>query len=94
MGSFGLVTKAKRLDRALEGFRQSLGPGTDARFYVVGDIQKGYALDPDLVESLGERLVLTGRETIERFYLYMLARGRRRQPAVPFLRRDLGHPDP
>ncbi|GMR23613.1 MAG: glycosyltransferase family 4 protein [Acidobacteriota bacterium] len=76
VASFGLATRAKRIDRALEGFRRFLatsGPATDARFLVVGEVQEGYELDPALVAELGDRLVLAGRQPMDRFYLYMLA---------------------
>lgn len=79
VAAFGLATRAKRIDRALEGFRRFLasrtpGPSAQmARFLVVGEVQKDFTLDPTLVEQLGDNLVLTGRQTMERFYLYMLA---------------------
>ncbi len=76
VASFGLATRAKRIDRALEGFRRFLATSasaTDARFLVVGEVQEGYVLDPALVTELGDRLVLAGRQPMDRFYLYMLA---------------------
>ena len=76
VASFGLATRAKRIDRALEGFRRFLATSakaTDARFFVVGEVQEGYALDPALIAELGDRLVLAGRQPMDRFYLYMLA---------------------
>ncbi len=79
VASFGLATRAKRIERALEGFRRFLASGpsnhsrTSARFLVVGEVQKGYNLDPALVAELGDRLVLAGRQRMDRFYLYMLA---------------------
>ncbi len=76
VATFGLATRAKRIDRALEGFRRFLATSaeaTDARFLVVGEVQEGYALDPALVAELGDRLVLAGRQPMDRFYLYMLA---------------------
>ena len=75
VASFGLATRAKRIDRALEGFRRFLSTSapTDARFLVVGEVQEGYELDPALVAELGDRLVLTGRQPMDRFYLYMRA---------------------
>lgn len=76
VASFGLATRAKRIDRALEGFRRFLATSastTDARFLVVGEVQEGFELDPALVTALGDRLVLAGRQPMDRFYLYMLA---------------------
>ena len=76
VAAFGLATRAKRIDRALEGFRRFLAtsePTLDARFLIVGEVQKGFAFDRALVDELGERLVLAGRQSMDRFYLYMLA---------------------
>ena len=80
VASFGLATRAKRIDRALGGFRRFLATSasaTDARFLVVGEVQEGYeldrALDQSLIRELGDRLVLAGRQPMDRFYLYMLA---------------------
>ena len=76
VAAFGLATPAKRIDRALEGFRRFVASGPselDARFLVVGEVQKGFHLDDELVAALGDRLVLTGRQSMEAFYLYMLA---------------------
>ncbi len=74
VAAFGLATRAKRIDRALAGFRRFLQTGADARFLVVGEVQKGYPLKQIAgAEELGERLVLTGRQPMDRFYLYMLA---------------------
>ena len=45
VASFGLATRAKRLDRALEGFRRFLATSaqaTEARFLVVGDRRKRF----------------------------------------------------
>ena len=41
VSAFGLATRAKRIDRALEGFRTFLETGADARFLVVGEVQPG-----------------------------------------------------
>ncbi len=73
VAAFGLATPAKRIDRALEGFLRFVGDRKDARFLVVGEVQKGFELDPAVVAALGDKLVLTGRQTMENFYLYMLA---------------------
>jgi glycosyltransferase involved in cell wall biosynthesis len=74
VASFGLVTRAKRIDRALLGFRRFVSGGADARFLIVGEVQKGYALEElGALRELGDRVVVTGRQTMDRFYLYMLA---------------------
>jgi glycosyltransferase involved in cell wall biosynthesis len=74
VASFGLVTRSKRVDRALLGFRRFLERGADAQFLVVGEIQKGYPLEELTgLGSLGDRVVVTGRQPMDRFYLYMLA---------------------
>lgn len=77
VGSFGLVTRAKRLDRALAGFQRFVAEtGADARFLVVGEIQKSYPFET-LAAARAEgdegRLVVTGRQPMDRFYLYLLA---------------------
>jgi glycosyltransferase involved in cell wall biosynthesis len=74
VASFGLVSRAKRVDKAVLGFRRFLRDWPEARFLVVGEVQPSYpleALDPG--RELGDRLVVTGREPMDRFYLYMLA---------------------
>ncbi|MGH9324049.1 MAG: glycosyltransferase family 4 protein [Vicinamibacteria bacterium] len=74
VASFGLVTRAKRIDRALLGFRRFLEHGADARFLIVGEVQKSYPFDElPIARELGDRLVVTGREPMDRFYLHMLA---------------------
>jgi len=74
VASFGLATRAKRIDRALRGFRRFLDTGADARFLIVGEVQDSYGLnDVAAVAGLGDRLLLTGRQPMDRFYLYMLA---------------------
>jgi glycosyltransferase involved in cell wall biosynthesis len=55
VASFGLVSRAKRIDKALLGFRRFLRETLEAS------------------RELGERLVVTGRQPMDRFYLYMLA---------------------
>ena len=74
VASFGLVSRAKRVDRALLGFRHFLRHWPDARFLIVGEVQESYPLEElDAARDLGERLVVTGRQPMDRFYLYMLA---------------------
>lgn len=74
VSSFGLVSRAKRIDRALLGFGRFVRKWPDARFLIVGEIQKSYALEElDAARDLGDRLVVTGRQPMDVFYLYMLA---------------------
>jgi glycosyltransferase involved in cell wall biosynthesis len=74
VASFGLVSRAKRLDKALLGFRRFLREWKNSRFLVVGDVQESYSLETlEASSELGERLVVTGRQPMDRFYLYMLA---------------------
>jgi glycosyltransferase involved in cell wall biosynthesis len=76
VGSFGLVTRAKRVDKALEGFARFVSEASDvdARFLVVGEVQASYPLgELPAARALGQRLVITGRQPMDRFYLYMLA---------------------
>ncbi len=74
VASFGLVSRAKRVDKALLGFRRFLREFRDARFLVVGEVQASYPLEAlEASRELGERLVVTGRQPMDRFYLYMLA---------------------
>jgi glycosyltransferase involved in cell wall biosynthesis len=74
VASFGLVSRAKRIDRALLGFRRFVSRGADARFLIVGEVQKTYPLEElDAARDLGDRVVVTGRQSMDRFYLYMLA---------------------
>jgi glycosyltransferase involved in cell wall biosynthesis len=76
VASFGLATRAKRIDRALLGFRRFVeeGDGRDAIFLIVGEVQKSYPLSEIAgARELGYRLLLTGRQPMDRFYLYMLA---------------------
>ena len=74
VASFGLVTRAKRIDRALLGFQRFLRECPAARFLVVGEVSKSYPLEElEVARDLGERLIVTGRQPMDRFYLYMLA---------------------
>ncbi len=74
VAAFGLATRAKRIDRALLGFKRFLETGADARFLVVGEVQESYDLETIVgTAALGEKLVLTGRQPMDKFYLYMLA---------------------
>ncbi len=68
VSSFGLVTHAKRIDQALAGFRQFARKQPDARFLIVGEIQKWFPI-PDGEDNI----IVTGRQPMDRFYLYMLA---------------------
>jgi glycosyltransferase involved in cell wall biosynthesis len=74
IASFGLLSRAKRIDRALLGFRRFLRECPDSRFLIVGEVQKSYPLgELEAARDLGERLLVTGRQPMDRFYLYMLA---------------------
>jgi glycosyltransferase involved in cell wall biosynthesis len=74
VASFGLVSPAKRIDRALAGFQRFVRDWPKARFLIVGEVQKGYELEQLVgVRELGSRLLVTGRQPMDRFYLYMLA---------------------
>jgi glycosyltransferase involved in cell wall biosynthesis len=74
VASFGLVSRAKRIDRALLGFRRFLERGADAQFLVVGEVQKGYRLEELTgLSRFRDRVLVTGRQPMDRFYLYMLA---------------------
>jgi len=68
------VTRAKRIDRALLGFRRFLREWPTVRFIIVGEVQNSYPLEElEAARDLGERLVVTGRQPMDRFYLHMLA---------------------
>jgi glycosyltransferase involved in cell wall biosynthesis len=74
VASFGLVSRAKRIDRALLGFRRFLEGGANAQFLVVGEVQKGYPLEELTgLSRFRDRVLVTGRQPMDRFYLYMLA---------------------
>lgn len=74
ISSFGLVTRAKRIDRALEGFRRFARKWPASRFMIVGEVQKGFPIEeltshPDI----RAKVAVTGHQPMDRFYLYMLA---------------------
>jgi glycosyltransferase involved in cell wall biosynthesis len=74
VSSFGLVTRAKRIDRALEGFRLYARRHPKSRFVIVGEVQKGFPIEE--MKSLPElegKVTITGHQPMDRFYLYMLA---------------------
>ena len=74
VSSFGLVTRAKRIDRALEGFLSFVRKHPDSRFLIVGEVQKGFPIEDLLSQpELAGKVEVTGHQPMERFYLYMLA---------------------
>ncbi|TDI36578.1 MAG: glycosyltransferase [Acidobacteria bacterium] len=74
VAAFGLATRAKRIDRALLGFKRFLETGADARFLIVGEVQESYDLETIAdTAAFGDKLVLMGRQPMDKFYLYMLA---------------------
>ena len=74
VSSFGLVTRAKRMEEALEGFRLFARNRPEARFLIVGEVQKGFPIEAHTGSpELKDKIVVTGRQPMDRFYLYMLA---------------------
>jgi glycosyltransferase involved in cell wall biosynthesis len=74
VASFGLVTRAKRMEQALQGFRLFARDRPEARFLIVGEVQKGFPLEAHTGSSeLANKIIVTGRQAMDRFYLYMLA---------------------
>jgi glycosyltransferase involved in cell wall biosynthesis len=74
VSSFGLVTRAKRIDQALRGFKRFVGDWPEARFIIVGEVQKGFPIDElRSGPGLGGKVIVTGHQPMDRFYLYMLA---------------------
>jgi glycosyltransferase involved in cell wall biosynthesis len=74
VSSFGLVTRTKRIDRALQAFRRFARKHPKSRFVIVGEVQKGFPIEeltsqPDLVG----KVTITGHLPMDRFYLHMLA---------------------
>jgi glycosyltransferase involved in cell wall biosynthesis len=74
VSSFGLVTRAKRIDHALEGFRIFARRHPNSRFLIVGEIQKGFPIEElKRLPELEGNITITGHQPMDRFYLYMLA---------------------
>ena len=74
VSSFGIVTRAKRMEEALEGFRLFARNRPEARFLIVGEVQKGFPIEAHTRSpELKDKIVVTGRQPMDRFYLYMLA---------------------
>jgi len=74
VSSFGLVTRAKRIEQGLEGFRLFARDRPNARFLIVGEVQKGFPIDSYAgAADLAGKIIVTGRQPMDRFYLYMLA---------------------
>jgi glycosyltransferase involved in cell wall biosynthesis len=74
VAAFGLVTRAKRIDRALEGFALFARKHPDARFLLVGEVQKGFPLEALCARpELSGKVIVTGHQPLHRFYLYLQA---------------------
>jgi glycosyltransferase involved in cell wall biosynthesis len=74
VASFGLVTRAKRIDKALEGFRTFVRNHRHSRFLIVGEVQKGFPIEEHTSHpDLSGKVDVTGHQPMDRFYLYMLA---------------------
>ena len=74
VAAFGLATRAKRIDKALEGFARFQSGRANARFVVVGEVQEGLDLHTTIdAAKIAERVEFTGRQPMDRFYMYMLA---------------------
>ncbi len=74
VAALGLANPDKRLEPALKAFARLLASRPDCRFLIVGEVSPTYDLT-GIVErlQLGERVVLTGRATMEDFYRYASA---------------------
>lgn len=74
VAAFGLLTRAKRIDRALEGFALFARKHPEARFFLVGEVQKGFPL-AEMTErpGLSGKVMVTGHQPMDRFYLYLQA---------------------
>ena len=74
VSSFGLVTRAKRIEQALRGFERFVRDWPDSRFIIVGEVQKGFPIEKlQSAPGLEGRIIVTGHQPMDRFYLYMLA---------------------
>ena len=73
LGSFGLMSEAKRLEVALAAFAGLRQKVPDARFYLVGDTAPFQGLESLLRSDLGQGVEVTGRLEMERFVDYMQA---------------------
>ena len=74
VSSFGLVTRAKRIEQAIEGFELFAVNRPSARFLIVGEVQKGFPIEASQSRpNLKGKLIVTGYQPMDRFYLYMLA---------------------
>ncbi|MDO8691765.1 MAG: glycosyltransferase, partial [Dehalococcoidia bacterium] len=74
IAALGLATPNKRLEPALRAFARLLESRPSCRFMVVGEVPPWYDL-AGIVESLGlgDRVVLTGRVSLEDFHAYAAA---------------------
>ena len=71
VASFGLMSEAKRLEVSLAAFAKLRQRVPDALYYLVGDTSPFIGLDILLQGELGESVVATGRQDLDRFVSYM-----------------------
>ena len=72
VGSFGFVSPAKRVEKALEAFARFARAHPDARYVIVGELLQ---FDRALVERLGiaEKVHFAGRVNLDDFQTWMIA---------------------
>lgn len=74
VAAFGLATRAKRIAQALEGFARFHAGRKNARFLIVGEVQDGFDLSTRIAAlNISDKVEFTGRQPMDRFYMYMLA---------------------
>ena len=73
LGSFGLMSEAKRLEVALAAFAGLRQRVPESRFYLVGDTAPFLGLESLLASDLGQGVEVTGRLDMESFVDYMQA---------------------
>ena len=71
IGSFGLITPAKRIEPTLRAFSRLRLELPQAMCILAGEIESGYDLRAVLDGGLGEGVVATGRVDMETFLQYM-----------------------
>lgn len=71
VGSFGLMSEAKRLEVAVSSFQRFRQVNPAALYYLVGDASPYLGLDSLLQGPLGEGVVTTGRQKLPDFLKYM-----------------------
>ena len=73
VASFGLMSEAKRLEVVLASFASLRRRVAEARLYLVGDTSPFQGLESLLAGDLGQGVVVTGRQGMDRFVEYMQA---------------------